>query len=75
MVPESVDLDLAAFSSKAIYQPDHTFRLVVEGQPLAAGKARFVSSSEITDGQVAEFMTITLPYKRFKQLAEGRAPR
>jgi hypothetical protein len=39
---------------------------------LADGTATYQSSGTIADGQTAEFMTITVSYAKFKQLANSQ---
>lgn len=71
-IPANVGLDLAAFSAGPIYKDDHRFVLTADGQAVAEGTATYQSSGTIADGQTAEFMTITIGYAIFKQLAESR---
>jgi hypothetical protein len=69
--PQSVELDLAAFSAEPVYGPDHSFNLTADGVLLAQGTAQFVSSGKINDGQTAEFMSIKISYANFQKLAQS----
>lgn len=71
-IPPTVGLDLAAFSNGPLFKNDHRFVLTAEGQTLAEGSATYQSTGTIADGQTAEFMTITIAYAKFKQLAHSR---
>ncbi|MEO6390765.1 MAG: hypothetical protein ABIP75_02865 [Pyrinomonadaceae bacterium] len=69
--PNSVDLDLAAFSPVQTFLNDHAYSLGAGDELLAKGTAHFASSGKLNDGQTAEFMTIKLSYANFRKLVSS----
>jgi hypothetical protein len=69
--PKEVVLDFAAFSPVAIFDTNRDLVITADGVEVAKGKAKLLSSGEIADGQRAEYLTYTVDYPTFQQLANS----
>jgi hypothetical protein len=71
--PTEVDLDIASYSDKPLFEDNTSIEITCDGQMAANGRLRLRPSQESgTDMSIAQFLSARISFRVFRRMANAR---